>query len=262
MAVYLGNEMISSGGGIAGGDYATKTQLNTHIEDSTAHVTAEERAKWNGKSNFSGSYTDLTNKPTIPSKTSDLENDSGYITNAPVTSVNGKTGAVTLSASDVGALPSSTQIPSISGLATETYVNNKVAGIVNSAPEALDTLNELAEALGDDPHFATTVATQIGGKVDKVNGKGLSTNDYTTAEKNKLAGIAEGANNYTHPYSHPATMITEDTTHRFVTDDEKAAWNENVLPSVSPSDSGKILMVNSSGVPAWTTITNAEGVSY
>lgn len=35
------------------------------------------------------------------------------------------------------------------------------------------------------------------GKVDKVDGKGLSTNDYTTAEKNKLSGIAEGANKTT-----------------------------------------------------------------
>ena len=41
--------------------------------------------------------------------------------------------------------------------------------------------------------------TLLGGKVDKVDGKGLSTNDYTTAEKNKLSGIASGANNYTHP---------------------------------------------------------------
>lgn len=36
-------------------------------------------------------------------------------------------------------------------------------------------------------------------KVDKVEGKGLSTNDYTTDEKTKLSGIAENANNYTHP---------------------------------------------------------------
>lgn len=36
-------------------------------------------------------------------------------------------------------------------------------------------------------------------KVDKVSGKGLSTNDYTTTEKNKLAGIENGANKYTHP---------------------------------------------------------------
>lgn len=112
----------------------------------------------------------------------------------PVDSVNGKTGAVMLTANDVGALPVDTEIPSISGLATETYVDSKVAGIVDSAPETLNTLNELSAALGDDPNFATTIATQIGGKVDKVSGKGLSTNDYTTGEKNKLAGIAAGAN--------------------------------------------------------------------
>ena len=40
---------------------------------------------------------------TVPTKTSDLQNDSGFITSAPVTSVNSKTGAVTLTASDVGA---------------------------------------------------------------------------------------------------------------------------------------------------------------
>ena len=109
--------------------------------------------------------------------------------------VNGKvlSANITLSASDVGALPNTTVIPSIDGLATETYVDNKVAGLVDSAPATLDTLNELAAALGDNPNFATTVATQIGTKVDKVDGKGLSTNDYTDAEKTKLESIAEGA---------------------------------------------------------------------
>lgn len=45
--------------------------------------------------------------------------------------------------------------------------------------------------------YATNSALE--NKVDKVEGKGLSTNDYSTAEKDKLAGIAENANNYTHP---------------------------------------------------------------
>ena len=48
----------------------------------------------------------------IPTKTSDLTNDSGFLTSAPVDSVNGQTGTVNLTASDVGALPSSTTIPS------------------------------------------------------------------------------------------------------------------------------------------------------
>ena len=48
------------------------------------------------------------------------------------------------------------------GFATETYVSNAVANLVNSAPETLDTLNELAIALNNDPSFATTIATSIG----------------------------------------------------------------------------------------------------
>ena len=57
-----------------------------------------------GTSSFSGDYGDLSNKPTIPTRTSDLTNDSGFLTDAPVDSVNGKTGAVELAASDVGAV--------------------------------------------------------------------------------------------------------------------------------------------------------------
>lgn len=44
-----------------------------------------------------------------------------------------------------------------------------------------------------DIYSKTAVDTALGNKVDKVSGKGLSTNDYTTTEKNKLAGIASGA---------------------------------------------------------------------
>ena len=53
----------------------------------------------------------LPDTTTIPTKTSDLTNDSGYITSSPVTSVNNQTGDVVLSASDVGALPDTTAIP-------------------------------------------------------------------------------------------------------------------------------------------------------
>jgi hypothetical protein len=54
-------------------------------------------------------------------------------------------------------------------VATESYVDTKVAGLVDSAPGTLNTLNELAAALGDDPNFATTVATEIGKKADKTD---------------------------------------------------------------------------------------------
>jgi hypothetical protein len=81
-------------------------------------------------------------------------------TTSDVVSVNGKTGAVTIEISD------------LSGL--QVALNSKVeVAAYESEQQAQDNL--------------------ITNKVDKVAGKGLSTNDYTTDEKNKLAGIATGA---------------------------------------------------------------------
>ena len=71
----------------------------------------------------------------------------------------------------------------------------------------------------------TGLDTALNAKVDKEAGKGLSSSDYTDTEKTKLSGIADNANNYTHPASHPASVITQDASNRFVTDAEKATWN-------------------------------------
>lgn len=92
---------------------------------------------------WSGEYNDLSNTPTIPTKVSQLTNDSGYKTTDT----------------------------------TYENVTTSTAGLMS--PE----------------------------------------------DKSKLDGIAANANNYTHPSSHNADMITQDSTHRFVTDTEKSAWN-------------------------------------
>ena len=49
-------------------------------------------------------------------------------------------------------------------IATTAFVQSATAALVDSAPATLDTLNELAAALGDDPNFATTVSTALGNK--------------------------------------------------------------------------------------------------
>ena len=66
------------------------------------------------------------------------------------------------------------------------YTDNEVANLVDSAPAVLDTLNELAAALGDDPNFATTISNDIGTKVDKSGD--TMTGDLT------LAGAPTSAN--------------------------------------------------------------------
>lgn len=65
-------------------------------------------------------------------------------------------------------------------------------------------------------------------KVDKIPGRRLTTEDYSSDEKEKLAGIEEGANNYSHPANHPASIIIQDASNRFVSDTEKATWNGKV----------------------------------
>lgn len=47
-----------------------------------------------------------------------------------------------------------------------SYTDTAIANLVATAPATMDTLNELAAALGDDPNFATTVSNQIGTKAD------------------------------------------------------------------------------------------------
>lgn len=63
--------------------------------------------------------------------------------------------------------------------ATKNYVDTEVANVVNSAPAALDTLNELAAALGDDANFSTTVTNSLAGKLALAGG--TLTGDLTLA---------------------------------------------------------------------------------
>jgi hypothetical protein len=62
----------------------------------------------------------------------------------------------------------SSQIPT--SLATTNYVDTAVSNLIDSAPGALDTLNELAAAINDDASFASTITTSLGNKQDKITG--------------------------------------------------------------------------------------------
>lgn len=72
---------------------------------------------------------------------------------------------------------------------TKTEVEEALANLVNSAPEMLDTLYELAKAIDDNPNFAADIAEELAKKVDKIEGMGLSENDYSDEEKQKLENL-------------------------------------------------------------------------
>ena len=88
--------------------------------------------------------------------------------------------------------------------ASKQYTDEAISSIIGSAtPESLDTLKELAGALGNDPNFSTTILNKIGEKADKDHTHSDATTAksgfMSSADKTKLDGIQENANNYVHP---------------------------------------------------------------
>lgn len=207
---------------------------------------------------------------------------------------------------------------SLDGNASNVTVSfNQAADLTNIASgEKLSVISgKIKKAIANlISHLADTVThiteserekwNTVKNKVDKVAGKQLSTNDYTTDEKNKLDGIEERANNYTHPTgagnkhipsggvagqflkwsasgtavwstdnnttygkatqtadglmskadktkldgmetnannyvhpsTHPASIITQDSTHRFASDTEKSKWNAKMETTSDAAD--------------------------
>ena len=93
------------------------------------------------------------------------------------------------------------------------YDDTELRGIVSENVAKIDTLNELVGNTKVETQISDAVATleseidgklstmqsDIDSKVDAVDGMGLSTNDYTSAEKDKLATVEDNANFYEHP---------------------------------------------------------------
>jgi hypothetical protein len=75
-----------------------------------------------------------------------------------------------------------------SDAATKTYVDTAISGLIDSAPGTLDTLNELAAALGDDPNFAASVTTSLAGKLATAGG---TMSGAIAMGTNKITGLGD-----------------------------------------------------------------------
>ena len=91
----------------------------------------------------------------------------------------------------------------------------------------------------------------------------------SSTDKTKLDGVETGANNYTHPSSHPPSIITQDASNRFVTDTEKSTWNSksdfsgsyNDLTDIPSGYTGSITVVTDVTPSVLTkTITITNGI--
>lgn len=174
----------------------------------------------------------------IPTKTSQLDNDSGFITSAPVTSVNAKTGDVTLSASDVGAQPTIT----VNGIIMGDGAGN-LSAQETVAAELVDlpTVPTKVSQLTNDSGYITAVQAPVQSVNNKTGAVSLTASDVS-AIPSTLTGTA-------------GQVLTKTV--------DGQEWKDAAkeLPAVTTADNGKFLRVVS-GAWAAVEIANANGGSF
>ena len=163
------------------GTYGSTTLVPVVTVDSKGRITSVTTAAISGSLTFTG---DVTGSGTTGTSTGLTLAASGVTAGTYTKVTVDSKGRVT-----VGANASTTDISEGTNLyytdtrvgtyltansyATQSYVGTQIANLVASAPATLDTLNELSVALGNDPNFATSVATSIGTKQAQLNGTGF-----------------------------------------------------------------------------------------
>ena len=214
------NSVSSIYGYIFPDDFQLKLTAGSNITISDDNVISATGGGGGG----TGDYNDLTNKPKInnvilsgnktssqlglATKTSDLLNDSGFITAAVANLTFYYKKSETYTQEEINALISAIstltltpveELPDHDISTTTIYLVPKdVPGTEDIYDEYIYVSNsweKIGSTAADLSNYYTKAQadTLLAGKVDKEAGKGLSTNDFTTAEKNKLAGIAAGA---------------------------------------------------------------------
>lgn len=183
-------------------DYATKasvTELSGRVdtlETTGGQPNVIESVKVNG---VAQQVTEKAVDIAVPTKTSDLTNDSQYQTNAQVAQAI----QTAIAASGHAAFEKVDAVPD-----PEEAEENVLYLVLNEETQHYD----IYALVSGEMELLDDTTVDLTNYVEKEEGKGLSTNDYTTEEKEKLAGL----NNYTHPaYTQQASglyKVTVDAT--------------------------------------------------
>lgn len=139
-------------------DKALRTLINGNLADLSALTTTDKTNLVNAINELVAATPDLSLALLKANNLSDIVDAAIARTNLDIKS----TAEIT---SEITAAIATVTLASLNGL-TQAEVDTRIQLVVDSAPAALDTLNELAAALGDDPNFAATLTTQMGKKVD------------------------------------------------------------------------------------------------
>ncbi len=230
------------------------------LEDVGAQANVLETIKVNG---VVQSIEDKAVDITVPTKTSQLNNDSTFQTSAQVVAAIN----TAISKSGHASFQKVDAVPK-----ADAAQENILYLVMNTTTKHYDIY---AKIKGDGDSYTmellddTTV--DLSGKVDKVAGKGLSTNDYTAAEKTKLEGVAEGANKYVHPSYTAKTSglykVTVDATGHVsavaaVTKDDITALGipgqDTTYPEATTTKAGLMSAADKSKLDGMTIATDAE----
>jgi len=233
----LGGIKVGSGLSISSGVLSADNQLPTQTNNSGKYLTTNgTSASW---ANIT--VTGVTTTGSGNAVTSITDNGAGQLT-----ATKGLTFATLASPEFTGTptAPTATAGDNSTQIATTAYVDGAVSSLVNSAPTTLDTLNELAAALGNDPNFATTVSTSLGNKLDS-----------NSANYIKSLSISGKTITYTKGNNTTGTLTTQDTTYTQgtgITISNGVISANDQLPSQS-NKAGKYLYTDGSDV-SWEDI--------
>ena len=174
------------------------------LEDDSTHrtVTDTEKTTWNNKSDFSGDYNDLQNKPSIPSKTSDLNNDSGFITK------------------DVNNL-TSYELKANTGSSIELSINSSTYVVTLSLKNSAGTI------LNTQTIDLPLESVVVNGSYDSVNKKIVLTLENGNTIDIPVGDLVAGLQSEITNNNKLASDLVDDTnqTNKFVTSSEKSTWN-------------------------------------
>jgi hypothetical protein len=126
---------------------------------------------------------------------------------------------------------------------TDSQISTAVAGVVNSAPTTLDTLNELATALGNDANFATTTATALGNRI-RFDAAQTLTGPQVTQALSNIGGAAAS-------HTHTAANISDST-----------ATGRSVLTATDATAARTAIGAGTSSLVIGTTNTTAKAGDY
>lgn len=225
------------------------TALSDLTGDSTHRVvTDSEKSAWNGKSDFSGSYNDLTNKPSIPSKTSDLTNDSSFQTQAEVSSAisTAISGVTQFDYTVVDSLP-------------QTGVKGTIYLIRNDEETGSNFYDEYIYLNGDNPRWEKIGTTEVDlsnyyNKTETdtlLNSKANTATTYTKTEVDTLlTNKADTSTTYTKTETNTLLNTKQDT----ITDIETIRTNASNVNS--KEDIGELTV---SGTTYEVIVTNISG---